>query len=407
MIKPVISFFCSIAAISLLTACSSEVSPDHTFRLYEEDGVTIAETTGGPKYSDELFTYEELFHLEQDESREETLLSEARNIRMDEEGYLFVSDGGNDRIAVFTPDGLYSHSFGRDGEGPGEFRSGRILGFVDDMVVVVDNRMMRTLLFRRDGTFIRSFSFTRMNMIENVFFNTMSAWPGPDGGSILIQQGMSNSEAGPLVTFRAVLLGEEGEILTDLRAPQTPAPRDYEGLPMMQYLPGIGFGRSLVEEPVLELYDLAGTLQKKIIVEYTPESVTQADRDHVRNAMRQYMESIEDERTRERYQQQLEDLSFPGHKAFWFSPVRGTDGFYWASIPGYNRNQSASGTRHRVFSPEGEYLGITTFPEIPASTSSASTDYGHVIFMYEDEVTGAPMVKVFRQHSAIRGLTYP
>ena len=233
MKKPCLTIFISIAAISLFTACSSKVSPDHAFRLYEEDGVMIAETTGGPRYSGELFEYEELFNLEQDESRDETLLSSARSARMDDEGYFFVPDGGNDRIAVFRPDGTYSHSFGREGEGPGEFRSVGLLGFIDDMIMVVDPRLLRTLLFHKDGSFIRSFGFPRVNMIDNVFFNTMSAWPGPEGGSILLQQGMGQSESGPIITFRAAVLDAGGEVLTDLRTPQSALPRNYEGLSMM------------------------------------------------------------------------------------------------------------------------------------------------------------------------------
>ena len=407
MNKPCISIICALAIPCLLSACAGEESPAHAFRLSMENGIMIAETTGGPKYTRELFEYEELYHLEQDESREETLLSDARFARMDEQGYVYVTDGGNDRIAVFGPDGSFSHSFGREGAGPGEFRNPMLLGFLDDIVVVVDSMQQRTLLFRRDGTFIRSFGYPRVNMIENVFYNTISAWPGPEGGSVLVQQGMSMAETGQSITFRAVVLSPEGELLTDLRAPQSMLPRDYEGLPMMHYLPGVGFLRSLVEEPVLELFDLDGTLQKIIRIEYQPEPVTKDDRELVRNAMRQYMESIEDERQREIYQQRLDDLSFPANKLFWASTVLGTDGFYWASIPGYRMNVSASGTRSRVLSPEGEYLGITSFPDVPVSISRARLDHGHLLFMYEDEDTGAPVIAVFRIRSAIRGFTYP
>ncbi|MFC1629166.1 hypothetical protein ACFL3H_08660 [Gemmatimonadota bacterium] len=103
----------------------------------------------------------------------------------------------------------------------------------------------------------------------------------------------------------------------------------------------------------------------------------------------------------------MDELTFPANKAFWSSAVLGTDGFFWASVPGYNRNQSASGSRQRVFSPEGEYLGVTTFPDVPAANSTARADNGHLLIMYEDDETGAPMITVFRIRSAIRGLKYP
>ena len=285
--KPFLSMACVFVISCLLTVCSSSESTDHTFRISEMDGVTIAETSGGPKYTDELFEYEELYHLEQDESREETLLSEAQTARMDEGGYIYVTDSGNDRIAVFNPDGSFSHSIGRDGAGPGEFRDPRLLGILGDTILVTDNTLARTLLFQRDGTFIRSFGYTRINMADNLPIITMHAWPGPAGESVLIQQGMGMTESGQSFEFRAIVVSSEREIITDLRAPKTLIPRDYEGFPMMHYFPGLGIGRFLIEEPALEIFNLDGTLIKEIRVVYEPEPVTEADRDLVRRDLQQ------------------------------------------------------------------------------------------------------------------------
>jgi hypothetical protein len=48
----------------LLNACSSPRTEDvHAFHQYEEEGAAISETTGGPKYKDELFTYEQILTL--------------------------------------------------------------------------------------------------------------------------------------------------------------------------------------------------------------------------------------------------------------------------------------------------------------------------------------------------------
>ena len=394
-------------ALILLSACSGQPESDHVFTIYEEDGVTIAETSGGPKYVGELFEYEELYHLEQDESRVETLLASARIARMDEDGFVFVTDGGNDRIAVFNPDGTFSHAFGREGDGPGEFRSARLLGVQGDTALVIDTRQRRIQLFNRDGRFINAIPYPPMNMIDQVFFNTTSAWPGPDGSTVLIQQGMGQDESGSTIEFRLAVLSSQGEAITDIRAPKTPLPRDYEGLAMTFYRPGFGCGLSLVEEPVVELYDLDGTLQKKIRIIHDPEPVTQADRDVVRQALREDRDEQEDENIKNIFQERLDDLSFPPTKSFWFTVTRETDGFFWASIPGNRTNATAGVTRNRILSPEGEYLGITTLPNHTAFNWTARLDYGHLIFMYEDEETGAPQVLIYRIRSAVRGLKYP
>ena len=72
----------------------------HAFRVYTENGVTIAETVGGPKYSEELFKYEYLLTLKEDE-RVESLLFNPTGLDMDEMGSFYVHDTGNTRIAVF------------------------------------------------------------------------------------------------------------------------------------------------------------------------------------------------------------------------------------------------------------------------------------------------------------------
>ncbi len=407
MMKPCLSINYVLLAPFLLAGCSSPESPDHTFIVSEVDGVTIAETSGGPKYTGELFEYEELYHLEQDETREETLLSEAQTARMDGEGYIYVTDGGNDRIAVFRPDGSFSHSLGREGAGPGEFRDPRFLGILGDTILVTDNTLARTLLFQRDGTFIRSFGYTRINMVDNSPIITMHAWPGPAGESVLIQQGMGMTESGQSFEFRAIVVSSEREIITDLRAPKTLIPRDYEGFPMMHYFPGLGIGRFLIEEPALEIFNLDGTLLKKIKVMYDPEPVTEADRDLVRRELQQQMDEEMNEARRENMRRRLDSLSFPATKSFWYSVTLGSDGYFWASVPRNTWNADANGAQQRVLSPEGEYLGVTTFPDIPGYSPRVQVDQGHLIYMYEDETTGAPVVTVFRLSSAIRGFTYP
>ncbi len=41
---------------------------------------------------------------------------------MDEQGYIFVADSGNNRIQIFNPDGTYLRSFGKWGSGATEFK---------------------------------------------------------------------------------------------------------------------------------------------------------------------------------------------------------------------------------------------------------------------------------------------
>ena len=98
--------------ILLSSACAREEGERHRFRIIEEDGVTIAETTGGPKYGEDFFRFEKVLELRFDGVNEETLLVRPSAFTVGPDGYLYVADNGNYRIAVFDIDGTYIRTFG-------------------------------------------------------------------------------------------------------------------------------------------------------------------------------------------------------------------------------------------------------------------------------------------------------
>ena len=45
-----------------------------------------------------------------------------RGVAVDELGFIFVADSGNNRIQIFNPDGTFLRAFGRWGQNDGEFK---------------------------------------------------------------------------------------------------------------------------------------------------------------------------------------------------------------------------------------------------------------------------------------------
>lgn len=45
-----------------------------------------------------------------------------RGVAVDDQGYIFVADSGNNRIQIFHPDGTFLRAFGCWGIGKGEFK---------------------------------------------------------------------------------------------------------------------------------------------------------------------------------------------------------------------------------------------------------------------------------------------
>lgn len=69
-------------------------------------------------------------------------------------GLLYVADTGNQRVAVFSPDGTLRSTFGREGSQPGAFNEPRGLAVADRRVWVADMCNHRLQAFDLDGQFL-------------------------------------------------------------------------------------------------------------------------------------------------------------------------------------------------------------------------------------------------------------
>ena len=67
---------------------------------------------------------------------------------------VFVADGRNREIRVFGLDGAHRRTFGRSGEGPGEFGSIHSLAWVGDRLLALDGQLGRVSEFSADGEFL-------------------------------------------------------------------------------------------------------------------------------------------------------------------------------------------------------------------------------------------------------------
>ena len=78
------------------------------------------------------------------------------------DGRIYIADGQANEIRVFTSDGKPLTRFGRQGEGPGEFRAvDGVAIFPDGRIAVRDPRIFRLSIFHADGRFISSFRLMR------------------------------------------------------------------------------------------------------------------------------------------------------------------------------------------------------------------------------------------------------
>jgi len=81
-----------------------------------------------------------------------------RDVKVDNNGFVYVSDTGNRRIRVYTPDGIWVRDIGRSGSGDGGLNEpAGIALHPDGRIFIADTWNKRIAIFNTDGTFIRNF----------------------------------------------------------------------------------------------------------------------------------------------------------------------------------------------------------------------------------------------------------
>lgn len=400
-----------IAICTLLPACSSRTDETrHSFRIFVENGVTIAETNGGPKYEGELFEYEPILTLKGNPEIEESMLFRSGQFTVDRDGNFFICS--ENRIAVFDKEGSYVRSFGREGNGPGEFRRMRLQYLHDGIISIYDSRVRRTTHYQTNGELkdVVSPPPTISSNISELFCI-------PEG---LIIISRTRAEEGTLTLYgmEIIHISADGDSVANFKTPLVPRQYRYgfeggggagtirySGQPVAQCMPNIGLYITSGAEPEIQIYDFGGDLRRVIRLDIEPEPVTSEERsmiiqsvDDRVNAARESGAGIEPREASRRA------LFIPKLKAFWEDMQVDIAGYIWLQVPEiYNAASESRGRRYRVLSPEGEYLGDTRWPE----WMSGRVVRDLLLSKQLNEETGEAIPTVYRISSAIRGFNYP
>ncbi len=387
--------------ILILAGCSDQTS--HAFRTFMENGVSVAETTGGPRYTVPVFSFEHLFRIEQDDTREETLLYGFNWYMVGDDGCFYTTDIGNQRIAVFDAAGRYSHSFGQGGQGPGEFLSPRLLYSENDTVAVWDMAMgnWRISYFRPNGEFLTS------TAVRKAAMNTLGAWPGPAGSVIHSSLDYNMYPSGPAPVRRVATISPDGDTLGVVEVEITDRTiRHFNTQLNVEYYRRHGILKTVGSEPILRWYDLAGHPRLIIRIDgLEQEPVTEDERRAILEAGQALLESTTDESRRRSYQTRLE-YPIPDLKPYWANISVDESGFMWAREPIDLIRRSYAGKVCRIISPDGEYLGDVTLPMIEG-LRQVTPSRGYLPALVENLETGAYNLEVYRIHPAVRGVVYP
>jgi hypothetical protein len=121
-------------------------------------------------------------------SERENFFIKITGLCCDDEGNLYVADSGWNKIFKFDSNGKFLMSFGREGQGPGEFMGGKYINPLsisfgnDGKVYIKDRGNNRLSVFTKDGKFIKSYPLPPLSFYDppvvdskgNIFLHSQS-----------------------------------------------------------------------------------------------------------------------------------------------------------------------------------------------------------------------------------------
>lgn len=135
----------------LVAACSGPELQFADWTIPLPEGTPVHEYAGVPLEERETWIelVEDLVIGENDDPR--LRFYNATDAVSDASGRIFVQDSGNHRIQVFSPDGEYLMTIGREGQGPGEYSRLADIAIADDRIITRDGTNRRFTVWSTEG----------------------------------------------------------------------------------------------------------------------------------------------------------------------------------------------------------------------------------------------------------------
>jgi len=126
------------AGVTIVESARPQWSPGEEWQVAREPTVAIGRTEGAEEY--------QLFRV----------IAAHRMA----DGRIVIANWGSQELRFYDETGAYLFAVGKEGGGPGEFRSLGRMWIRGDTLVVMDFQLMRISLFTADGDLVRSFNLT-------------------------------------------------------------------------------------------------------------------------------------------------------------------------------------------------------------------------------------------------------
>lgn len=136
--------------------------------IKKENGITIIKNPMAPltlQDSPSGLTLQEDLCIGKELGKLDYVFGSITSFKVDREGKIYVIDGKDSLIKIFDDEGKFLKSFGKSGQGPGEFLSPLDIYFIkDDKMLILEGRNNRFSYFSKLGDFIETISLGKYRL---------------------------------------------------------------------------------------------------------------------------------------------------------------------------------------------------------------------------------------------------
>ena len=156
------AFFAALAAAVALTACVKKekvpVAAVYPVKIETIEGVRTVLNPAFPREGVVRYALQDDLTIGGEGEGAESVLNRPQDLKVDAQGNIYVLDWGDVDFKVFAPDGRHLRTFGKKGQGPGEFDIPAyfVLG-ADGRIFLLSGRQYQISVLDGMGTYLSSF----------------------------------------------------------------------------------------------------------------------------------------------------------------------------------------------------------------------------------------------------------
>lgn len=338
---------CILVLCSLGLACSQGDKPDADIEVV--DGIALVHNVETPLFPNRTVVFEEELGISSEDEAGNIILFQPSQFTVDDLGNIYICDQQDFVIKVFDPQGKLIRSFGKKGEGPGEFQGILGMSFLPDgRMLLTDTSLRRSNLFDGSGNFLSSHKWR--GFLLDLYLTTDTAYIanetifGQPSRMFVKKFDFEGNELLSLGEFKpmGIKMLRSGDSMFAITLPYTP--RSIFSSDTKRRL----LYHCTNDSYLIEVFDAEGNLLRKIDRPYERLPFTEKD-------AQDYYDSFADNPSQV-YVEMAKDVELPPVKTVTDQLLVDDSGNLWVELQERIEQGKSELTAYDIFDPEGIYM---------------------------------------------------